>query len=282
MNTTTCIHFVETLSFFQTKNNFYSIMELLDGKIKDLLDFLGLRSLNSEVYINILIQMLYTIYCLHTLNISHNDIHYGNILFMKVKSPNLSNTLNSTIQDYLINGINTININYFEYNIDGANIRIKNMGFIIKFIDFGFSTLDKKINDMTFLIRPSKLLSIEGQNYKEFNRNTDLITWTLNFIKFTDKTNFSLSNYVTFEPNIITIASEIEKVILNNNKDYFNTNVIHRNNKSHCIFVVAMTSQSLSCSNLNFKTEAPQLESKARQPLQTPQLCFPGPNFCKN
>jgi len=240
IKTNCCIHFVETISFFQIKNQFYTIMELLDGRIENLLEFLEVTSLTVDIYINILVQMLYTIYALHTLNISHNDLHYGNILFKKIKSPNLSSEKNTMIDDFLIDGKSTKNIEYFEYNIDGVNIRIKNMGFVLKFIDFGFSTLDIKINNMIHLIRPSKLLSIEGQNFKEFNRNTDLITWLLNFMIFTEeKDKFMLADNITFDNNVKAIADEIKNTVLNNNKEYYNIKVIHRNNKKSLSYNLA-------------------------------------------
>ena len=227
---TNCINIINTINFMFIHKKAYTIMELLDGPIGELFKD---KTLNEEHYLNILIQIFYGIYILHTYNIYHNDIHYGNILYKKIKYPN--GVDNAKTEDYLINNISTEFIEYFEYCIEGINIRIKNLGYIIKLIDFGLSFIDFKKDGKTYLIRPLYILPIEGSVYLETNRNTDLLNFMLTFMKISTNINFNtfylLNNIQHYDPLIINIGNNISKIIINNNEDIYNFKRPYRNNK---------------------------------------------------
>lgn len=214
-----CHNFVKTKSFIQQKDKFYTVMELLDGTIVDLYQKI---QLTEEHYINFLTQTIYTFYVLQENKISHGDIHPGNIMYRKIRSP-FTKSENSAIPDYTINGVSTENIEYFEYCIDGINIQIKNLGYLIKIIDFGLALMDTKINNKNFWIRPMHILNIEGSIFKEYNRNLDLGQLMLTFmsnpeVEKEQYNNFFLFKKVNITDEVLSNANNLKTIILNGNR----------------------------------------------------------------
>lgn len=212
----TCHNFYETFSLFINAKEIFTTMELLDGSIKQLLNG---STLNIHDYTNILIQLFYGIYVLNTINVSHNDIHYGNIMYKKIRSPIFSVDENKKINDYKINGISTENIKYFEFCVDGINVKIQNRGYIIKIIDYGLAFIDKIYNNVLYKIRPSYILKLDGNfTNKEVNRNIDIgnlcITFMTEYKTSERSANLMLCNNVVRDEQVKTMCNNLFNKII--------------------------------------------------------------------
>jgi hypothetical protein len=196
-----CHNFVKSYSMYilkpTLKAEIISVMEKLDGNIIDIFINFLLRKLNSEDYLNIQLQILYALYILRYNNIQHNDLHLQNILYKQIKSPFLTKQQNDSIKnDYFINGISTQYIPFFEFYIDGIPIKIKNLGYLIKIIDYGFSYINKSINGKFYKIMPNYKLPpniYTGYIKHEFNFDIDLYTWIVNFLTTINRNKYSES-----------------------------------------------------------------------------------------
>lgn len=93
------------------------VMEWIDGGIEDFFKIIS-KPYDSDDHLNMLIQLFCTVYSLGKIGISHNDLHYKNIMIKKISS----------------------NIE-LKYIIDHQLIIVPNRGFMIKIIDFGSSEL---------------------------------------------------------------------------------------------------------------------------------------------
>lgn len=104
-----------------------TIMELLDG---DVYDNLGQkRDMWAENLDYITIQILFAMSVMQRIHgIQHNDLHFGNVMFKKLDD---GTRFNGTVLN---------DADYFSYTIDGQKVYLPNKGYIIKIIDFGFST----------------------------------------------------------------------------------------------------------------------------------------------
>lgn len=104
-----------------------TIMEILD---KDTYDNLGYeKSMWLENLDYITIQVLFAMSCMQRIHgIQHNDLHFGNVMFKKLDDGTR------------FNGNVLGDADYFSYTIDDKKVYLPNKGYIIKVIDFGFST----------------------------------------------------------------------------------------------------------------------------------------------
>jgi hypothetical protein len=198
INKNICHNFVKSYSFYITtptnKAEIISVMEKLDGNIIDIFTKFLNTKINYEDYLNIQLQILYALYILRFNNIQHNDLHLQNILYKQIKSPFLSDEQNNSIKnDYFIDGVSTQHIPFFEFYIDGIPIKIRNLGYLIKIIDFGYSYINKNINNKLYKISPKLKLPptiYSGYTPHEFNFDIDFYTWILNFMTFINKEKY--------------------------------------------------------------------------------------------
>lgn len=137
------------------KNNDYyiSVNELVSGNLKNLI----LNSeINAKLAINILQQILLSILSFHyfTGGVYHNDCHYKNFLFQRIKSGG-----------------------YFHYKIYDKNIYIKNFGYIWIIWDFGLAHTElyyktKRLEDYIRIVRIlNEKISINDDIYNESMMN---------------------------------------------------------------------------------------------------------------
>lgn len=104
-----------------------TVMEMLD---KNAYDNLGYKKdLWVENLDYITIQVLFAMSCMQRVHgIQHNDLHFGNVMFKQLSDGTR------------FNGIVLSDADYFSYTIDDKKVYLPNKGYIIKIIDFGFST----------------------------------------------------------------------------------------------------------------------------------------------
>jgi hypothetical protein len=98
----------------KNENYYISINELINGNFKQFLDY----KLGDEYISNAFQQILIAILSFHyfTNGIYHNDCHYKNFLFIKIKSGG-----------------------YFHYKLFGKDYYVKNMGYLWLIWDFGLA-----------------------------------------------------------------------------------------------------------------------------------------------
>lgn len=106
-------------NLIKNSDYFISVNELVSGNFRN---FLLNSNPNEELIINALQQILIAILSFHTFTggLFHNDCHYRNFLFHKIKPGG-----------------------YFHYNIYGKDIYVKNLGYIWLIWDFGLVRMDK-------------------------------------------------------------------------------------------------------------------------------------------
>lgn len=106
-------------NLIKTSDYFISVNELVSGNFRNfLLNF----NPNHELVTNALQQILIAVLSFHTFTggLFHNDCHYKNFLFHKIKPGG-----------------------YFHYNIYGKDIYVKNLGYMWMIWDFGLVKMDK-------------------------------------------------------------------------------------------------------------------------------------------
>ena len=110
------------------KNKKYSIIiyELAKGDLKSFLN--NNKSLSEKIWKNIYEQIFMSILLLHSLNIIHNDTHYGNFLYIKIKEGGC-----------------------FHYKINDDDYYIENIGYIWMIWDFGNSRELSKVSKGLFI-----------------------------------------------------------------------------------------------------------------------------------
>jgi len=123
----TSINFIHTFSFATCKSRYgaknYTFMERIDGTLLSIQ--YGPRFQDSIE--EILIQVLHAISTYQALKISHNDLHFGNIMFQYI-------TPSTTW-----NGKRLVDYDYFEYIIGETSIYIPRTRLLIKIGDFGLA-----------------------------------------------------------------------------------------------------------------------------------------------
>ena len=133
-----------------SKHEYYiAINELADGNFKDFLEFNN----NEQLLLNAYKQIMISILSFHyfTNGYLHNDCHYKNFLFHKIKAGG-----------------------YFQYNIYGKNIYIENMGYIWMIWDFGLVKKDTNIYRYNPLKDYFRINEIIIKFYNDLNINSNL------------------------------------------------------------------------------------------------------------
>lgn len=111
------INFTSVQGSFICNGRGYMIMEKFDGNLEDFKKIMK-RDASEKDWENMYLQILASLHYLQTkYKMVHHDLHGGNIMIQKTKADG-----------------------HFKYNIDGKEYKIKNRGFIVKIIDFGYAT----------------------------------------------------------------------------------------------------------------------------------------------
>lgn len=122
-----CIHFSSMRSFHVCDNTSYTVMDKIKGM--NLISFCTEQeSTAKNIIYEIFMQVLCTIaFYQEKFSIVHYDLHGGNIMIEKIS------------ENDMFNGVNLKGVDYFHYKIKDKNIYIRNIGYIIKIIDFGLA-----------------------------------------------------------------------------------------------------------------------------------------------
>ena len=131
----------------KNKTDYYIINETFDDitnpKIYDILtlyDFI-LKYLNNPKFkfaiINILFQLVYTLSCFNLINLTHNDLHPGNILLFIYKENNIFNP------DFTLKNTNTYK---YELGTDETEIKLFDLGINAYIFDFDGSNKNEATN----------------------------------------------------------------------------------------------------------------------------------------
>jgi serine/threonine protein kinase len=108
----------------------YTFMERIDYPVIDLYRK-GKVTATESIVDSIYIQTLFAICAMQrVLGVQHNDLHLGNVFLIDLKKTDWPVLYNSRDLRY---------VEYFEYEIDGTKIYIKNEGLLVKIGDFGFA-----------------------------------------------------------------------------------------------------------------------------------------------
>lgn len=173
------INFVKTEKMFLLRTaQMMTFMEYCDGDLTHLPQILK-RDLNDDDYINVLTQITYAIDLLHVHKIRHNDIHAKNFLVKRIRSP-FTPRENGAIEASDIHGVPAEQVENMTFVIDSVPVRIPNLGYIVKLIDFGLSMIDLTVRlpngkTKTHRVRPVYDLKISGTRYYEFNPKVDVL-----------------------------------------------------------------------------------------------------------
>ena len=181
------------------KTSYYiSINELADGNLKNFLEFNTTHELILNAYQQILISILSFHY--FTNNYFHNDCHYKNFLFHKIKPGG-----------------------YFHYNIYGKDVYIKNMGYLWMIWDFGLVKINTsvyKYNQLRDYFRLNSMFKRSSYNSAMFSV---LDTFVLqlkaleySFIELIGNSDKKLfENYLFKIPNLFTFNIKNTDKIIN-------------------------------------------------------------------
>jgi len=120
------INFIHTFSFATCKKrdstHNYTFMQRIDGSINKLFP------MNDPVDENaVAIQVLHAIATYQTLKISHNDLHFGNIMFERITPATMWK------------GERLVDYDFFEYIIGETSIYIPRTRILVKIADFGLA-----------------------------------------------------------------------------------------------------------------------------------------------
>ena len=122
----------------QNKNKNYNIYinELANGDLKSFFNKYddNRQEITEELLNNAIIQIIMSIATLHDIGIRHNDTHYGNFLYHKIKPGG-----------------------YIKYTIRNKSYYLKNLGYLWVIWDFGIST---QLNGITDYFRDYEMLSL--------------------------------------------------------------------------------------------------------------------------
>jgi hypothetical protein len=109
-----------------------TVVELADGIFRDIMNITTVKTIN--ILYNCSIQCLISIIFFNKyLNLCHDDAHYNNFIYFKIKSGG-----------------------YFHYNIYGIDYYLKNIGYLIMINDFGLVedlTSNNLLTDITTFIK---------------------------------------------------------------------------------------------------------------------------------
>ena len=149
------------------------LSELADGDINSIFKS-DIMPLNEKLLINILHQLIISISSLHSIGYLHNDAHFGNFLYYKIKDGG-----------------------YFHYKINSKDYYIENLGFFVTTTDYGMTTT---------------LLNYK-QSIMDYQRIIDVMDYYLNDLKKLNKykniTNFYSSLLKKSNINELTYLNDI-------------------------------------------------------------------------
>jgi tRNA A-37 threonylcarbamoyl transferase component Bud32 len=128
---------------FTLKVRTYTIIfnEIGFGDLKTFIDE-NIKKLDLKLVRNITAQIFMSLACIHSLGIIHNDSHYGNFLYHKIKRGGC-----------------------FHYNINGTDYYIENMGYLWISWDYGISM--KNRNHGMYLIDYYRITYVIKKTLKE-------------------------------------------------------------------------------------------------------------------
>lgn len=183
------------------KSTYYiSINELADGNLKNFFDV----NIDPKLTLNAYQQILISILSFHyfTNNYYHNDCHYKNFLFHKIKPGG-----------------------FFHYNIYGKDIYIENMGYLWMIWDFGLvrtNTGIYKYNQLKDYFRLNSMFKRSSFNSSMFSL-LDTFVFQLKSLEFSfidlignsDKKLFE--NYLFKMPELFTFSIKKTHKIINKN-----------------------------------------------------------------
>ncbi len=169
------------------KNYNISLVELGNGDFKS---FINSPFLTNELFINAVSQIFMCILSLHNYNILHDDSHWGNFLYFKIKSGG-----------------------YFHYIINDKDYYLENLGYL--WISWDFNVCVPLYRNTDY-IKDYDLFSLFIRNYDEkyINRNYIIETDDKNILSFRYYGNLAKNIKIPF--TIRNVADYIER--LQNNK----------------------------------------------------------------
>lgn len=183
------------------KDNYYiSVNELINGNLKQYFDL----NLSYEFIVNALQQIIISILSFHyfTNGSYHNDCHYKNFLYVKIKSGG-----------------------YFHYRIFGNNYYIKNMGYLWLIWDFGLVRDDmlyklQRIKDY-FRIIDFFDLSLNQTNKKIFNIIKNILSYQYNYQLYFGNSDRKFFDECIKKNNLLLTYKDISKSLkIINKKPY--------------------------------------------------------------
>ena len=139
-----------------------SINELVSGNFKN---FLNSAYINSDLLLNALQQILISILAFHhfTNGLFHNDCHYKNFLFHRIKPGG-----------------------YFHYKIYGKDVYIKNLGYLWIIWDFGLARKESEYTKRRLedYFRITSFFLKYNNNLYFNDKDADLIKIVNNILEF--------------------------------------------------------------------------------------------------
>ena len=135
----------------------YMIMEKFDGTLSEAKKIIGRDMSEDDDVRNMYFQVLASLHYMQVkYKMVHHDLHGDNVMLQKVKKGG-----------------------YFKYNINGKEYKIKNLGFVVKIIDFGFATFTFR-KKRYYRSDMEKYQTIENGNYStKFDKAYDVMYTTL-------------------------------------------------------------------------------------------------------
>jgi hypothetical protein len=170
---------------YMSNNNYYVLInELASGDLKEF----NSKVKNHKYLLNTLLQVYLSILSLHNINIVHNDSHWGNFLYHKIKPGG-----------------------YFHYIINNTDVYIENLGFYWVIWDFGLSLTNNKdilIEDYSRIT--SAFISKKNRGWipkinTDFQQILDLQTFLKTFQTEKVLFDYLIENqfFITIKPDII-------------------------------------------------------------------------------
>jgi hypothetical protein len=182
-------------NYISDNDNYYVLInELASGDLKEF----NSKIKNHKYLLNTLLQVYLSILSLHNLDIFHNDAHWGNFLYHKIKPGG-----------------------YFHYIINNTDVYIENLGFYWVIWDFGLSLpnhQDEFIEDYDRVV--SAFISKKNRGWNNaINTDIQKILDLKNMLKVF-QTETKLFDYLIYNKFFITIKPDI---ILNKKPYKLNT-----------------------------------------------------------
>jgi hypothetical protein len=166
-------NFSKIKGFFRDSKNYnVYVNELANGDLKSFLNLYDTvdGEITEEIILNAVSQILMSIATLHSIGIRHNDTHFGNFLYHKIKPGG-----------------------YIKYTVNNETYYIKNLGYLWVIWDFGISI--QIYNPEMDYMYDYEMLSLflrkdEGKynmHFKANNNNNQLVRRKHGYLKFENK-----------------------------------------------------------------------------------------------